>query len=31
MSEVLLVVGDDSQICTDCMIHGKHRTQNRYG
>jgi hypothetical protein len=27
MSEVLLVVGDDSQICTDCMIHGKHRTR----
>jgi hypothetical protein len=28
MSEAL-VVSDDSQIYTDCTIHGKHRTKNR--
>jgi hypothetical protein len=25
----VLVVGGDSQIYTDCMIHGRHRTKNR--
>jgi hypothetical protein len=23
----LVVVSEDSQICTDCMIHGTHRTR----